>query len=223
MSQSLWWKECDHSVWEPQNGAHFQPHLINASRDLQNTFNFHFLSNIVRRKWKVAGQVVVKHSCQDRRVRFLFVHETSDSLQPQLPQVNHTKCHWLVSLKRGEEEEKHLHLWLLLSKLCSCEEFSELLPSRSSPNLCWCMGLFVHWCRTLHLCLLNFRILCSSHFSSLSGSFWMAAQHSGWTVHRHSQSCSAYLKFKRFPKLGLLPVNWWSCLEVKSRWINRFF
>lgn len=103
------------------------------------------------------------------------------------------------------------------------EEFSELLPSRSSPNLCWCMGLFVHWCRTLHLCLLNFRILCSSHFSSLSGSFWMAAQHSGWTVHRHSQSCSAYLKFKRFPKLGLLPVNWWSCLEIKSRWINRFF
>lgn len=136
MSQSLWWKECDHSVWEPQNGAHFQPHLINANRDLQNAFNFHFLSNIVRRKWKVAGQVVVKHSCQDRRVRFLFVHETSDSLQPQLPQVNHTKCHWLVSLKRGEEEEKHLHLWLLLSKLCSCEEKSSqsCFPAGQAPT-----------------------------------------------------------------------------------------
>lgn len=87
------------------------------------------------------GSVVVKHSCQDRKVRFLFRRYQA----PYNP-----SCHkWPIGClewfhwKSGEEEKdklpessaafvKAMFLWR--------KEFTELLPSRSSPSLCWCMG-----------------------------------------------------------------------------------
>ncbi|XP_068788224.1 uncharacterized protein [Struthio camelus] len=57
--------------------------------------------------------------------------------------------------------------------------FMELLSSRSTPSLYWCMGLFLPRCRTLHLPLLNFRRVLSAQLSSLSRSLGMAAQSSG--------------------------------------------
>lgn len=61
MSQSPWWKECGHSVWELQHDLRFQPHVNHTNRDLQKGFySFHFLSNIASRKWKLTDQVVIK-------------------------------------------------------------------------------------------------------------------------------------------------------------------
>lgn len=187
----------------------------------------HFLSNIVRRKWKVAGQVAVKHSCQDRKVRFLLMHETSNSLQPQLPQVNHTKC--LVSLKRGEEEQKHLHLWLLLSKLCSCEEkgSQSCFPTGQAPA---CAGAWGYSSTGARLCI---SIFWTSEFYALTISP-ACKDPSKWQHNTLDEQfidiCKAVLSFKRFPssRLAVLTkgwtpsINWWSCLEMKSRWINCF-
>ena len=52
---------------------------------------------------------------------------------------------------------------------------TQILSSRSTSHLYWCLQLFLLRCRTLHLPLLN---AVSTHLS-FSGSYWMAAQPSG--------------------------------------------
>ena len=74
------------------------------------------------------------------------------------------------------------HCWLMvnLSSTSTPRSLStELLSSRSTPSLYWCMGLFLPRCRTLHLPLLNFIRFLSAQLSSLSRSHWMAAQAAG--------------------------------------------
>lgn len=72
-------------------------------------YSFHFLSNIDRRKWKVTGQVVIKALMpgQENPGFCLYVRDI------KLPATTaatseHIRCCRLVSLKRGEEEEKPL-------------------------------------------------------------------------------------------------------------------
>jgi len=74
------------------------------------------------------------------------------------------------------------HCWLMVN-LSSTRTprslSSELLSSRSTPSLYWCIGLFLPRCRTLHLPLLNLIRFLSAQTSSLSRSRCMAAQPSG--------------------------------------------
>ena len=100
---------------------------------------------------------------------------------------------------------------------------AELLSSRSTPSLYWCMGLFLPRCRTLYLPLLNFiRFLCAQ-LSSLSRSRWMAAQPSGVSttppsfvssanlLRVHSNSASKSL-MKKLNKTGPSTDPWWTAL-----------
>ena len=74
------------------------------------------------------------------------------------------------------------HCWLMfnmVSTRTSSSFSAKLLSSWSAPSICWCMGLFLARCRTLHFSLLNFMRFLSANFSSLQRSLWMAAWPSG--------------------------------------------
>ena len=74
------------------------------------------------------------------------------------------------------------HCWLMVNLLSTRTPRSlstELLSSRSTPSLYWCMGLFLPRCRTLNFPLLNLIRFLSAQLSSLSRSRSKAAQPSG--------------------------------------------
>jgi len=70
---------------------------------------------------------------------------------------------------------------------------AELLSSRSTPSLYWCMGLFLPSCRTLHLPFLNLIRFLSAQLSNLFRSHWMAAQSAGVCTTPPSFASSANL------------------------------
>ena len=59
---------------------------------------------------------------------------------------------------------------------------SELLSSRSAPNLYWCAWLFLPRCRTLHLLLLNLERFLSAQVSSLSSSCYCISHSSQLSI-----------------------------------------
>ena len=88
------------------------------------------------------------------------------------------------------------HCWLMvnLSSTRTPRSLSaEMLSSRSTPSLYWCMGLFLPTCRTLHLPLLNLIRFQSAELSSLSRSRWTTAQPSGVSTTPPSLVSSANL------------------------------
>ena len=88
------------------------------------------------------------------------------------------------------------HCWLMvnLSSTRTPRSLSaELLSSRSTPSLYWCMALFLPRCRTLHLPLLNLIRFLFAQLSSLSRSHWTAAQPSGISTTSPSFQSSANL------------------------------
>lgn len=104
------------------------------------TFKLPFSFKYCQEEMEGGRSVVVKHSCQDRKARFLYRRHPA----PYSPSCHKwpTGCHRMVSLKREEEKDKLPESLAAFAKAMFLwrKEFTELLPSRSSPSLCWCMG-----------------------------------------------------------------------------------
>lgn len=88
----------------------------------------------------------------------------------------------------------------------------ELLFSRSDPSLCWYMGLFFPWCRTLHLSWLNFKQFFPGHLSNLLRSFSRSEQDFGALTTPSSFILSAKLLTRHLP---LNPSRWWIIWSIK--------
>jgi len=89
-----------------------------------------------------------------------------------------------------------VHCWLMANLLStrSPRPFStEVLSSRSSPNLYWFLWLLLPRCKTLRLLLLNFIRFLSTRISSVSSSHWMVAQPFGMSANPPSFVSSANL------------------------------
>ena len=121
------------------------------------------------------------------------------------------------------------HCWLMvnLSSTRTPRSLSaELLSSRSTPSLYWCMGLFLPRCRTVHLPLLNLIRFLSAQLSSLSRSRWLAAQpasvsttppsfvSSANLLRVHSNSSSRSL-MKKLNKTGPITDPW---VNISKMW-----
>jgi len=95
------------------------------------------------------------------------------------------------------------HCWLMenLSSTRTRRSFSTgVLSSRGSPNLYWCMWLFLLRCKTLHLLLLILIRFFPAQRSGLLRSYWRVAQHFDVSATLPSTTPSA-----KFAEGGLYP------------------